>query len=458
MTATLHRLSTVVLVVLVVLGGVAGVGMSPVAADEQPEATCTYPLVIEDATGTEVELEAPAEEVVVLDAASAQIFWELGAADRVTGMPVAPFTEYLEGSTDRADVLDAEGVVNQEVVIDLDPDLVVAPNFTPDETIEQLRDAGLTVYQSPFEESVDAVNEKAATFGQFVDACDRADRVVDNVQTDFETTEAATAAEDGPLVLYYFDGFIAGQGTFTNDILNAAGATTVADEEEIADFQPISDEVIAEADPEWIVTPAGTGIPEDEEPFASTTAVQEDQVLTVNDDLISQAAPRVVVPLRTISSALYPDVAFDPLNRLDPTVSVSAADTVDAGEEFTVDVTIEHTGDYEGTDEVTVIVDGAPVQTDNVTLTPGETTDLSATVTAPDVDDSSDVTVTASAGYQSESTTVAVAPTDADDSTTDDEPAPDDDEPTPDPIPGFGVPAAIVGLLFTARLLAQRQD
>lgn len=454
MTSQARALSTIAVAVLVVVGGLAGVGATPALAVEHTQATCEYPLVVEDGTGTEVELTEPAEEVVVLDAASAQVFWELGAANQVTGMPVAPFTEYLDGSEAKENVMTAEGTVIQEAVIELDPDIVVAANIIPDETIESLREAGLTVYQSPLEDSIDAITQKTSTYAQFIGACERADRVVSNVEADFETTEAATADQEAPLVLYYFDGFTAGQGSFINELLTAAGATTIADEEAIAGFQPISDEVIVDADPQWIVTP-GMGVPEDEDPFASTTAVQEDQVLTVDNDLINQAAPRVVVPLRTATTAFYPEIELEPLNRLDPTVSIATPERVTPGEEFDVAVTVEQTGDYEGVDRVTVTVDGTLVHDEDTTLAAGETADITVTETAPDVDASTDMTVRVTSGAVTETTTVTVAPAADEDDTIADNTTPADDEPT-DPIPGFGVPAAVLGLLVGFRLFATR--
>jgi len=147
MTSNYRTLSLATVLVVSLVAGVA----VPVSAGHD-DGDCTFPVSATDATGTEVTIEEEPDEVVALDAASAQTLWEVGAEDTVTGMPVRSYTEYLEGSENRTDVLSEDGLsVDTETVVELEPDLVVAPNFTPPETIQQLRDADLTVYQSGFE-------------------------------------------------------------------------------------------------------------------------------------------------------------------------------------------------------------------------------------------------------------------------------------------------------------------
>lgn len=272
---------------------------------------CTYPFSAEDMTGTNVTIEEPAEEVVALDAASAQTFWEIGAEAHVVGMPVKDYTAYLDGSEERTDVLTAEGQVEVETVVELDPDVVVAPNFTPEETVRQLRDAGLTVYQFEMEDSLEAIYAKTRLAGAVVDECEAADRTVEETRSEVEEIREAVGDRDEPRVLYYFFGVTAGSGTFIDEVIDAAGGRNIAAEEGVEGFQQISAEVVAERDPEWIVSPDDPGAFDPEaEPFPETAAVQRNQTMTVDADLISQAGPRVVVPMRAMAEAFHPD-AFD---------------------------------------------------------------------------------------------------------------------------------------------------
>ena len=297
--------SAIVMTIVLSIGFVAATGA---VAAEHDGTDCSFPITETDATGTEVTLTEPADEVVVLDASSAQVFWEIGAEDRIIGMPVEDFTAYLEGSETRTDVTDGQQV-DVERVVELDPDLVIAPNYLDEETVEQLRGTGLTVYQLGLEDSIQAIYDKTALYGHFVGECAAASETINTTQTEIEEIEAAVAGLDRPRVLYYFFGFAAGSETFIHELVETAGGTNLAAEAGISGYMEISDEVIVEADPEWIVAPSHAGLPEGE-PYASTTALRSEQTLVVDENLVSQAGPRIVVPLRQMAETFHPE-AFD---------------------------------------------------------------------------------------------------------------------------------------------------
>ena len=280
----------------------------PATADLAAQANCSFPTTATDATGTEVTVEGEPEEVVALGASTAQTLWEIGAKDKVVGMPVDSTTASLEGAENRTGIFQADGfTVATEQVVGLDADLVLAANVIPNETVTALREAGLTVFKFDPANSLSGVYEKTELMGQFVGACAEADRVVDAMQTRVETVRAAVGNETQPSALYLLSGgFVAGNGTFIGDLLRTAGAENLAANANISSYQEISEEVIAERDPEWIVVSNRSFVPEGE-PWASTTAVEEEQVVVVSANNISQAAPRVVLPLTDLARAFHPD-------------------------------------------------------------------------------------------------------------------------------------------------------
>ena len=323
-----HR--TVLFALLIAVSLVGGAAVPASAGHDGGD--CTFPVSSTDATGTEVTVDAEPGSIVTLDAASAQTMWELDTEGRVEGMPVRSYTEYLEGSESRTDVLSEDGrSVDTETVIELDPDLVLAPNFTPPETIEQLRDAGLTVYQSEFESSFEDIYAKTELYGHFVGECEAADERVAEMQDDVETVRETVADRERPRVLYYFFGTAAGNGTFIGDIVETAGGENVAATAGVDGYQQISDETIAEADPEWIVTTDNdASIDTTREPLASTTAVKNDQVLEVDANLVSQAAPRVTEPLLAMAEAFHPEAFAEATAAETPTATEASMEETDA--------------------------------------------------------------------------------------------------------------------------------
>lgn len=309
----MQRTSPLIVVGLtLVVGLVALAGLAaPAAAQETDD--CSFPLTATDDTGTDVTIADRPDTIVTLDAASAQVLWEIGAQDRVVGMPVKYYTAYLEGSKSKTDVLGEEGTVQVETVVAENPDLVLAPNFTPDETIQQLRDAGLTVYRADFESSLDAIYAKTRFFGQATGECTVANRTVTEMREEVESIRSAVDGRERPRVLYYDFEYTYGNSSFIGEVVTAAGGDNVAAKAGIEEYGTISDEVIVEQDPEWIVSSDNPQAIDTSSPALSqTTAVQSNQTLRVDADLISQAGPRVVIPMRRMAATFHPEAVQGP--------------------------------------------------------------------------------------------------------------------------------------------------
>lgn len=293
---------TAMLLVGSLLGAVA-----PAAAQTGSDdpAECSFPVSETDATGETVTVGERPERIVVLQPSAAQTVWELDAADRVVGGPVVSYTEYLEGIESKTNVLNAdEFSVNQEAVVELEADLVLAPNVVPDETIVSLRTAEQTVFKFGFGSSLESVANKTELTGQLIGSCSAAAETNEQYWDRIEAVENRTGAYEAPRVLYYTDGFGAGSRTFIDEIITTAGGVNVAAENGIEGYGEINEEALIEWDPEVIiVSDNGAGIPESDA-FESTFAVRNGQIVTVDGNYISQPAPRIAIALEEIAAAL----------------------------------------------------------------------------------------------------------------------------------------------------------
>lgn len=293
-------LAALVLVAVAFPAGVAG-GATATTHDQ-----CSFPVTATDATGTDMTVSAEPQRVVVLQASAAQVMWEIGAREKVVGMPVKPYTAYLDGSRAKTDVLTAEGQVERETVVGLQPDLVLAPNVVRNETVEQLRRDGLTVYRTDFGRSFEDIYAKTRLFGRLVGRCGSAERTVTSTQSRVRTIRQAVAGEDRPRVLYEFYNFTAGKGTFIDEVIRTAGGDNVAANAGVSGYAKISDEVVAERDPQWLVHPSDAPLPGGE-PYASTTAYRRNQTVEVNANYMNQPGPRIVGPLSKLAATFHPE-------------------------------------------------------------------------------------------------------------------------------------------------------
>jgi iron complex transport system substrate-binding protein len=348
-------------------GSIATAGATPASvASSSTAATaehCTYPKTLQDASGTQVEVTEEPERVVTLGPASAQTMWEFGAQDKVVG--VTQFAAYLDGATEKANVSGAgQTRISVERVVAQNPGVVLAENVTSPETVSKLRDAGVTVYYFNNSESIDDVYRKVAVTGQLVGECDAAVDSVRSMKEEMAIVENATADEEPRDFLYALFGYTAGENTFINSGLTAAGGNNLA--VGVVDFPPsgyapVNPETVANLSVDWIVYPGTpTAIPQNEA-WNQTTAVQEGNVVAVDRNQISQPAPRVVLAVRSLAKTWYPESYEEANESLRGSVQVDADlyETSDDGQSTTATTATD--GDD---DEMTTAVGQSPTTTD----------------------------------------------------------------------------------------------
>ncbi|AGB37519.1 PGF-CTERM-anchored ABC transporter substrate-binding protein [Natronococcus occultus] len=308
----------------------AGGGMADVT---QEEPTCEFPFEGEDATGETVTVEEEPDSVVALQPSDAQVMHEIGAEEKLDGMPVGEYTDYL-GADEELDITEDDGVTPvTEEVIDRDPDVVLAANaLEGDDLIDQLRDAGLDVYVFPTEDSLDGVAENVRLTGEIVGECDGAEDALEEFEERLETIEATVEDEEQPLAYYEMgDGFTAGEGTFQDELITTAGVDNLGAEAGIEGWAEISEEVVVEEDPEWIIYGESWG---DEPPVSEavmgTTAYQNEQFVAVNDQFMSQPGPLVVEAIEEIVAEVHPEAYAEAVDETeDETDDADEADADD---------------------------------------------------------------------------------------------------------------------------------
>ncbi|RRJ30578.1 ABC transporter substrate-binding protein [Halocatena pleomorpha] len=303
---------------------VVGAPASVSAQSAQP--SCSFPFSATDATGTNVTVDSEPERVVALQPSAAQTMWEIDADGKVVGLPIGPTTSYLNGSESRTDVTGNDGFSTSiETVVSLEPDLVLAPNSVPNETVETLRNAGVTVYKFGLSGSIADVSNKTIRTGRLVGACGAADQRVASLNETVASIESATTGQDRPRVLYVMSGgYTPGNGTFIHEIITIAGGENIAATANITGYQQINPETVIQQDPQWIIAPDHMSTLPNRTAYAATTALEKDQTVRVDSNYVSQPAPRVVRPMETLAQTFHPD-AFDAENVSSPSDGTNTA-------------------------------------------------------------------------------------------------------------------------------------
>lgn len=270
------------------------------AWDPTIECTAEFPMEVTDGSGETMTIEEPPEEVVALQASDARTIEHIGAGDVMTGFPVEEATDDVD-TEDRTDI--SEGYETDiEQVVDLEPDLVIAASVTFDDDIDALRDAGLTVYHMPFEQSLDDVADIVLTTGALVDECDGAEDSVEWMDDRIQDVIEDVADEPAPLTFYAGDDqwFTPGADTPQHDMMTVAGLEDLGAEVGISMWGEISEEDVIAEDPDAIVHPTDELLLA--ESLEPTSAAQNDVIVAIDGNDASQPTPHVVNAIEDLAT------------------------------------------------------------------------------------------------------------------------------------------------------------
>lgn len=294
------------------VGGTATPAVSADTATATAQEDCSFPFSATDATGTEVTVDEAPESVVTLSPASAQTMVEIGAGASVVG--ATQYANYLDGSDGWANVSGSgRAFVSVERVVAQQPDLVLAGNIVGEDTVRQLRNAGITVYKFRNANSMDDVLEKVTLTGQLAGACEGASETREWMETELEVVQRAAEGQEPPQALYVFYGTTPGPNTYISDLMTTAGAENMAATADLeysqAGYARMNPEVVANTTVEWLLLNSAQPEPRipDSPAYQNTIAVQEDQTLVLNNNYLNQPAPRSIFVMRNLSQAWFPE-------------------------------------------------------------------------------------------------------------------------------------------------------
>jgi iron complex transport system substrate-binding protein len=288
--------------------------LSPPTASIAPSAAA-YPLTLTDDAGRQVTLPAEPERIVSLAPSNTEIVCALDACDRLVG--VTDFDDYPAEVAHIPDVV-ILAVVDIELVVDADPDLILAAGneLTPSAVITELADLGYPVLVL-YPESLDEVLENIELIGEAISARERADSLIADLRARSAAVGDAVAGAARPRTFYevsVFDGAIytAGEGSFLASLIELSGGDPITGDR--LTYSIALEDLLA-ADPELIllgdaaydpsVTPEAVAA---RPGWGAMSAVQNGQVvIMLADPVITRPGPRIVDGLEALARAIHPD-------------------------------------------------------------------------------------------------------------------------------------------------------
>ena len=262
--------------------------------------------VVEDAD--EDAADVP-ERIISLSPSLTEMLFAIGAGEQVEAV------DEQSDFPDDAPTTDLSGFEpNVEAIVDYDPDLVLISNDIGD-VVAGLDAAGVETLLLPaaqtLQETYDQIEQLGGATGHVGDAAE----LVSDMKADIDDLATQVPERDEPLTYYHeLDPtyFSVTSKTFLGELYALAGLENIADaaDTDSSGYPQLSAEHILEQDPDLIFLADTVCCQQDADAVAARpgwselSAVQNDGVVELDDDIASRWGPRVVELLRTIVKAV----------------------------------------------------------------------------------------------------------------------------------------------------------
>ena len=267
---------------------------------------------IVDDYGRTVEIDGIPERIVSVAPTPTEILFAIGAGPQVVG--VDNYSDYPEEARDLPQVGDFE--LNSEVIIALNPDLIIAGDLVPRAQLEQLADDGIP-YVLFADRTLEDVFKTIRLAGIITGHVEEADSLATSLSERVDTVTAKTldpnVTKPKVFVEYYVFGssiWTFGPGSFGDDLIELAGGKNIAHNTS-SEYPIVESEFVIAQNPDIIVYAATSTTKADiisTEGWGNITAVVEDKVYSIDDNLISRYGPRIVDGLEQLAAMIHPEL------------------------------------------------------------------------------------------------------------------------------------------------------
>jgi iron complex transport system substrate-binding protein len=268
-----------------------------------------YPLTVKDASGKEVTFTKAPERIVSLSPSETEVLFALGLGNKIYG--VSDYDDYPAEAKTKPKMGNLQG--NTEAILAANPEIVFAGLSLNKKSVEKLTELKLNLF-SVEPKTVDQSMERILQYGKITDTQEQAEKVVAQMKAEKQKVVDAVKGlkEDQKKKVYieFSPGWTVGKGEFMDDLITLAGGVNVASD--LVGWKQISEEKIIQSNPDVILF--AKGVPDLEKTirgrggWEKITAIKNNAVAGLDDNLLSRPGPRVTQGLIDIAKAIYPDL------------------------------------------------------------------------------------------------------------------------------------------------------
>jgi len=271
---------------------------------------------ITDRTGRTVMLKGSINRIVSTAPSNTEIIADLGMAHKLVA--IDRHSVNIDGLPSGLPLLDFF-YPDAEVIINLQPDIIIAsghnPTGTGEDPFKLLREMGIPVVYISMSKSIEEIYKDIAFVAELLNVEKEGEALISSMKTQVSQISQRTAQIENKKTVYFEistapDMMTFGKDSFIDDMITVIGAQNIFGNDNW--FVMPSAESIIERNPDVILTNVNyiddpIGEIKSRPGFNHINAVINNQIFYIDNDSSSRPSSRVLLALRQMSEAVYND-------------------------------------------------------------------------------------------------------------------------------------------------------
>ncbi|MDO5846956.1 MAG: helical backbone metal receptor [Methanocorpusculum sp.] len=281
------------------------------------------PVTVTDTDGNQITISEQPDKIISLAPACTEIIYAVGAGDRVIGD--TDYCNYPEAAKHVEKIGGFSTISNERIITLCDENTVIFanPKNNGKETIDYLKEHGCTVIAADIR-SVDDIYTAIDLIGTTVGCKENADKLNREIKASIDRISAkvadAKASGNVPTVMHIIQTnpyYVSGKNTFQDELITIAGGRNAFSD--VDGWGTVTLERLLVTDPDIIITDAVNDSGsfnnisladaiKNEPRLAALSAVKNNKVYSINQDIFNRGGPRIVEALDMLAKILHPEI------------------------------------------------------------------------------------------------------------------------------------------------------
>ena len=324
----ISSLVIVTILILVFLGACANNSSGSVTNTATPLVTkietVLFPYTVKDINGYKLTLTVKPQKVISLTLATDEILPELVDLSVIQSMTTYSLDEGVSNILDIAKKVPLKIDADVEKIISMKPDLVFVADWKEKKFVQQLRNAGIKVFQFKSPATIQDVKQNITDISRLLGETEKGQKLINSIDEKLSNVDNDLKSMDPTkkltVMYYYFAyGSTYAKGTSLDDILSKAGLINMPTQKGLSMWPNISKEQIIAWNPDIILVPSWSydknkdpnKLAEDfknDPSFKNLKAVKNNRVLMLPDRHLLDNAQYMADGVVDVAKAAYPDL------------------------------------------------------------------------------------------------------------------------------------------------------